>query len=42
MIQIVIYVGGNIIKESTGIDYDNHLRFFFLEMKIRILMMSEL
>jgi hypothetical protein len=28
MIPIVIYAGDNIIIGSTGIDYDNYLRFF--------------
>jgi hypothetical protein len=30
MIPIVVYTGGNIITGSTGIDYDNPPRFFFL------------
>jgi hypothetical protein len=31
MIPIMIYAGNNIITRSICIDYDNHLRFFFLE-----------
>jgi hypothetical protein len=31
MIPIVVYAGGNIITGSTNIDYDNSLRFSFLE-----------
>jgi hypothetical protein len=42
MIPIMIYAGGNIITGSTGIDYDNPPRFFFLEMKILVLTRSEL
>jgi hypothetical protein len=33
MIPIVVYVGGNIITGSTGIDYYNHPRFSFLGNK---------
>jgi hypothetical protein len=42
MVPIVMYVGDNIIKRSMSIDYENHPRFFFLKMKIRILMRLEL
>jgi hypothetical protein len=31
MIPIVIYAGGNIITGSTYIDYNNPLKFSFLE-----------
>jgi hypothetical protein len=31
MIPIMIYAGGNIITESTDIDYDNSLRYSFFE-----------
>jgi hypothetical protein len=42
MIQIVVYAGDNIITWSICIDYDNPFDFLFLEMKIFVLMMSEL
>jgi hypothetical protein len=29
MIPVVVYAGGNIIIESTGIDYDNPPKFSF-------------
>jgi hypothetical protein len=38
----VVYAGGNIIIGSTGIDYDNPPRFYFLGNEICVLTRSEL